>query len=85
MAERSHAMLAVTILPDKPNQVVPSALLAPAGLEEAEATLRTLTPASSSGTQRPAPERFALPPTANSEYGFFSHNNVSRLEHISQR
>jgi hypothetical protein len=67
----------MTLLPDKPNQVQPQQLLAPQGLEQASATLAAVTAGSRASSQLPPPERFELPPTANSEYGFFSHNNVS--------
>ena len=63
--------LAVSIIPDKPNHCVPSFNPSPDSVSEASSLLNTMSVVKDND-QAPH-ERYALPVTANMEYGFFSN------------
>jgi len=63
--------LTVSIITDKPNHCVPSSNPSPDAVSEATAVLNTMSVVKD--TDQAPHERYALPVTANMEYGFFSH------------
>lgn len=67
---------AVDVYPEKPNRIVPRSNPEPALVDQANATLSNMSVLRDTG--KAPPERFALPVTANMEYGFFNSVQVGQ-------